>query len=421
MIHAFRFLTLLLLLFNPEYGPVAFGQAQEYVTENAVPVRSIHIQDTDYTDLSPLAGAIGDKRIVMLGELYHGDATAFQAKARLIRFLHEKMGFNVLAYEADFFALNHGWDAYKAGSISIDSLIYLSIYPIWTQCKEWQPVQQYARDCAKGHELKLTGFDNRGYSGYGLKHLAAALRSFLDSSQIPFTKSTGYGEYLKILRAAPRLAGGGDRKRMDSLVHYTGIILKQLPGSAKHTFYGKLIESQLAFYKMAIYYKYDSIYARSGKDYPLHDLQMAENLQWLAGTKYANEKIIVWAHNMHIEKGKGDSTHHNQYNSMGYYFTQDPALAAQTYILGFTCYTGSGKLQVSRPAEKVTKPPKKSIENWLHQRGYPFSFLDLSRMENEKPFSMKTYINTASEAPWNKYYDGIFFIAEMAPCTGTGQ
>lgn len=418
MIQASRLLLLLILLLNPLCGLVAFSQVQEYAAKNAVPVRSIDVHDTGYADLAPLAGAIGNKRIVMLGELYHGDASAFRAKARLIRFLHEKMGFNVLAYEADFFALNHGWNAYKAGKISIDSLIYLSIYPIWTQCREWQPVQQYAGDCAGSQELKLTGFDNRGYSGYGLKYLATAIRSYLDSSQIPFTKSPAYSDYLKYLRTAPRIIGGAQRGKMDSLIHYTALILKQLPDSSRNSFYGKLMESQLAFYKMDIYYKFDSIFSKTGKDYPLHDLQMAENLKWLATTKYAGEKIIVWAHNMHIEKGNAAATHHNQYNSMGYYFTQDAALSVQTYILGFTSYAGEGKLQLSRPGEKVTKPPRKSIENWLHQRGHPFSFLDFSRLENEAPFSMKTYINTAFEAPWNKYYDGIFFIDEMVPCTG---
>lgn len=136
---------LLLLLFNLPFARPGYGQSGQLVAGHSVPVRSISAHDTDYTDLAPLAEAIGQKRIVMLGELYHGDATAFQAKARLIRFLHEKMGFGVLAWESDFFALNHGWDAYKSGSISLDSLIYLSIFPVWTQCREWQQVPQYVK------------------------------------------------------------------------------------------------------------------------------------------------------------------------------------------------------------------------------------------------------------------------------------
>jgi len=50
-----------------------------------------------------------DKRIVFLGENAHGVSEFTTMKARLIRYLHEELGFDVLAFEsnvADAYAAN---------------------------------------------------------------------------------------------------------------------------------------------------------------------------------------------------------------------------------------------------------------------------------------------------------------------------
>src|ERR1700761_1302410 len=83
---------------------------KDYVEKNAIPIYTIEPDSTNYSDLEPIGNAIGDAKIVMLGEQDHGDAPTFLAKTRLIKYLHEKKGFNVLAFESDFFGLNEGWD-----------------------------------------------------------------------------------------------------------------------------------------------------------------------------------------------------------------------------------------------------------------------------------------------------------------------
>ena len=74
-----------------------------------MPIASIQPDLVEFSDLDAVGAAIGDARIVMLGEQDHGDGATFLAKTRLIKYLHEEKGFNVLAFEADFFGLNEGW------------------------------------------------------------------------------------------------------------------------------------------------------------------------------------------------------------------------------------------------------------------------------------------------------------------------
>ena len=73
-----------------------------WLKKNAVKVRSVDPSDTDFSDLMPLKKAIGNAQVVMLAEGTHFDGTTDLARARLIKFLHEKMGFDVIAFESGF-------------------------------------------------------------------------------------------------------------------------------------------------------------------------------------------------------------------------------------------------------------------------------------------------------------------------------
>ena len=71
-----------------------------WLSRNAIQINSIDptIANDDFADLKPLKAAIGNSRIVVLGEQSHGDGATFLAKCRLVKFLHQRMGFDVLAW-----------------------------------------------------------------------------------------------------------------------------------------------------------------------------------------------------------------------------------------------------------------------------------------------------------------------------------
>lgn len=73
--------------------------AGTWLKSHVAPIRSLAFDDTDFADLEPIGRAIGDARVVALGEESHGDGTAFRTKARIARYLHEKLGFDVIAFE----------------------------------------------------------------------------------------------------------------------------------------------------------------------------------------------------------------------------------------------------------------------------------------------------------------------------------
>ncbi len=66
-------------------------------------VRSVDPAQADDSDLKTFAEAIGDARVVALGEQTHGGREEFLLKTRLLKYLHEKMGFDVLLLESGFY------------------------------------------------------------------------------------------------------------------------------------------------------------------------------------------------------------------------------------------------------------------------------------------------------------------------------
>ena len=61
------------------------------------PVR-LKVHNDDFSDLEHFGKAIGDKRIVLLDELTHGEGNIFSLKSRLVKYLHHKKGFDVFLF-----------------------------------------------------------------------------------------------------------------------------------------------------------------------------------------------------------------------------------------------------------------------------------------------------------------------------------
>src|SRR5690348_3875653 len=82
----------------PQWASAAEGPSadrlQDWLSANAIPVRNADALDEDWRDLEPLADRIRDARIVQLGEPSHGAGSAFAAKVRLVKFLHQRMDFD---------------------------------------------------------------------------------------------------------------------------------------------------------------------------------------------------------------------------------------------------------------------------------------------------------------------------------------
>jgi erythromycin esterase len=118
---------------------------------------------------------IGRRRLVQLGESSHGVAEFDSAKVRLVKFFHEEMGFDIIAFESSIY------ECYAANTSATSGLDMLqrSIFTVWAT-QEVLPLFEYIQTTQQTeHPLTLAGFDTQISSSRGVADRPAFLRGIL--------------------------------------------------------------------------------------------------------------------------------------------------------------------------------------------------------------------------------------------------
>ena len=111
---------------------------------------------------------IGEARIVFLSEELHGVGATFHARTRLIKFLHQQCGFDVLAFESGLYDCRKVWQLLREGKMPAREAISQGVFDIWASTEELQPMFQYlARQARQGRPLEVCGFDCQFTAGRG--------------------------------------------------------------------------------------------------------------------------------------------------------------------------------------------------------------------------------------------------------------
>jgi len=413
----------------------AFAQdIRSYVTANTVRVATLDAASDDYADLAPVGQAIGEARVVMLGEQDHGDGTAFRAKTRLVKYLHERKGFTVLAFESDFYGLTTGWAQLAKQPDSIRHFLQQNIFNNWSRSADCRYLlQQYIpQSFQTSNPLNVSGFDSQLYLQYSNTHLKKDLDAYLTGQGIAskFPSVAAYQAFLEAVegRIAEQGKPGSFRPSMQKALEDGLQLVSQAQLAAVDTSAWRRVVESLRSFMVP-----DRVAAEEARD-----KAMADNLTFLLTHQYKDAKIIVWAANQHIMKhtdqlpsqskvSKGKDFDLIMRHKMGTYFVQDPQWARQTYVLGLASYQGTaGRLDTAPYTYPLQIPDKNGLETWV-PASMAYAFLDFTPYNQQfnypaTPFLLKSpshYTVPARVAPiaWNLVYDGLFFIRDMQATT----
>jgi erythromycin esterase len=309
------------------------------------------------SDLAPFERAVGDARIVGLGEASHGTSEFFSMKDRLFRDLVEKKGFTVFAIEANEPEARE-MERYVTTGAGDPAHALASMY-FWTwrtrevlELAKW--MRAYNAAAGRHRTLHFAGFDMQEPS------VAVASVTAFANERDPSRAAAIAADYACIPPAAKREATSAAEWDgcATSVARASARIAALHPGlDVAHD--ARIVEQFVATRR----------FTNRGSE---RDRFMAENVEWLAGSAYRGAKIALWAHNYHISDMSQGGV-----STMGSYLYA--RYGAQYYRLGFAFDRGS--IRAFQGGEgvgprDVAPALADSVEGLLREAGARY-FLDL--------------------------------------------
>ena len=369
---------------------------------------SQHIRDLIYlppadslstSDFEALRPYLRDKRLWLVGEANHGSHEFSAIKAALIKYAVEEMGVRDVAIEANF-AKGLQINEYIAGRTEDDPVDLANSFYVWPfRTEEFADIIVWMRAFNERQEsndqVKLWGVDmQQAYPA--LEILYSALAQYTDV-QIP---------------ALPTFTD-----RMDEIMYQAdSSVLSQLSSAVKAAPAERNPILQRCMTAIAMQHKFLGLYnsgANKEEIQQYRDSCMAENVQWILDHVGKDRKLIVWAHNSHIQKAEISRM---KTRPMGHYLHQ--WLADDAYHIGFDFNTGTYIFPHPRKEVKtVSEDSRHHVARLLDDQAYALYFIPFSEANQSvlRDTVAMRYNQGMIPAKYSDLYDALFFVDQVTP------
>lgn len=394
-----------------------------------VELRAIDPSDHDFTDLAPFADRLRDARVVVLAEPRHADREAILARARLVAWLHEELGFDVLAWEASTFGMSQLDLALDDPTRAGDDLRAIGMPRLAASQAETRTLLDYARATRTStHPLHLLGFDPNlnaegeldRYRTWLFAHAEAA--GVLDSAARE-ALTIAFDRFPKTSRFAPLSAE--DRAHDRALFTALRDRLAAL-GRPDDALALRSLDDVDVLYRW-----HEAVGADRSTTTPwdehvalndVRDEAMAANVLWLLDRAPAH-RVIVWVACTHAARAETELDPSDTrvgaaalagFVPMGEHLSR--ALGDELYVIAATALEG----EVGSPGGPVAigPAPEGSLEARLAAEGTRWSLVDLHDDPIAAAPTRAMFVGYEPfRARWSRVYDAALFLRTMHAAT----
>jgi erythromycin esterase len=337
---------------------------------------------TDAKDLDPLLNAIGDARIVMLGEASHGTHEYYTWRMQLSRRLMEEKGFNFISVEGDWpdcYGINRYVKNYPdSGSTAEEVIRKFERWPTWMWAN-WEVVA--FSEWLRRHNMPRSAQNRVGFYGLDVYSLWESLDAIMDYLQKedpqaaeyarrtisclePYRDDEGGISYARAQRWMPKSCEKEVIELLRTVRSRSNLYDMDPEGAFNAEQNARIAVNAEKYYRIMI--------DPGPQSWNLRDEHMMTTLNKLLDYHGANSKAIVWEHNTHI----GDARFTDMSSAGMFNIGQ---LAREQWgedrvrLVGFGSYQGTvtaGRFW-GAPTETMELPPAResSWEHMLQQTG----------------------------------------------------
>ena len=423
MIRLTSTVVLVIVLLAPASAQTGNSAWVSWARANHHPIASLQTVEGDtFADLQFFKSVLKDRRIVQLGESGHGVAEFNHAKVRLIKFLHQQMGFDVMAFESGLY------ECYNANSPgSALTTMRSCIFGVW-HTEEVRALFDYIVETRQSDRpLILAGFDTQMSSRLGTVTRPAFFANMVRhiDPQRATAVQTDDDMYISGIYASGGSYAVANETRLTDF--YGGLelffqehrsLLEERAGSELTKLAERAAWSMLRYLEQlrAGVRRPNDVSEEGGGG--IRDFGMANNLTFLANDLYPGKKIMVWAHNFHIRHDNTATT--SRQPTMGQWIRE--RFRDQLYTIGLYMDRGTAA-QNNRVVYPINPGPTDSMEWVMANSGSPNLFMDFLHQQPtdgnswmfESTLQRDWGVNAFRMIPRNQY-DGVLFIdAVRAP------